>query len=118
MSLPWPPQLDDIKAELKIERSDTRDDAALQTVLDAAVDHVELHRAGDFNFDGTATTLPAPGHDFHLGTIRLAVRWHTLRRSPDGLVDAGDFGTVRVPNVPADLERLLGLGRYRRPLVA
>lgn len=117
MALPWPPQLDDLKAELRLERSDTRDDAVLQTVLDAAVAHVEEYRAGDFDFSGTDTTLPAPGHGFRLGTLRLATRWHALSRSPDGLVDAGDFGTVRVPNVPADLERLLGLGRYRRPLV-
>lgn len=122
MSLPWPPQLDDLKAELRIDRSDTRDDERLQVVLDAAVAHVEEHRAGDFAFFGTETNsagaaLPAPDHDFHLGTVRLAVRWHTLRRSPDGLVDAGDLGTVRVPPVPADIERMLGLGRFRRPLV-
>lgn len=121
MSLPWPPQLDDLKAELRIERSDTRDDADLQVVLDAAVAHVELHRAGDFNFTaattGTEAALPYPGHDFRLGTLRLASRWHALRRAPDGLVDAGDFGTVRIPATPADIERLLGLGRWRRPLV-
>lgn len=117
MALPWPPQLDDVKAELRIERSDTRDDANLQVVLDSAVDYVEEHRSGDFNFDGTLITLPVPPHRIHLGTVRLAVRWHTLRRSPDGLVDAGDFGTVRVPNVPADIERMLGLGNFRRPLV-
>lgn len=121
VALPWPPQLDDVKVELRIDRSDTRDDERLQVVLDAAVAHVEAHRAGDFNFvgatAGTVAALPYPGYDFHLGTVRLAVRWHTLRRSPDGLVDAGDLGTVRVPPVPADIERMLGLGRFRRPLV-
>lgn len=122
MALPWPPQLDDLKAELRIERTDTRDDANLQVVLDAAVDYVEEHRAGDFAFLGTEVdaddvALPVPPQRIHLGTVRLAVRWHTLRRSPDGLVDAGEFGTVRVPNVPADIERLLGLGNFRRPLV-
>lgn len=121
VSLPWPPQLDDLKAELRLDRSDTRDDERLQVVLDGAVAHVESQREGDFNFTGATTgddaALPAPGHDFHLGTIRLAVRWHTLRRSPDGLVDGGELGSVRVPRIPADIERLLGIGAYRCPLV-
>lgn len=122
MGLPWPPQLDDVKAELGKSREDTNSDANLQVVLDAAVDYVEAHRAGDFNFTGTdkdadGILLPDPPHRIRLGTIRLAVRWHALRRSPDGLVDAGEFGTVRVPSVPADIERLLGVGAWRRPLV-
>lgn len=122
MSLPWPPQLDDVKAEMKLDRTDTRDDANLQVALDIAVDYVQEHRAGDFAFLGTEVdaddvALPAPPYRIFQGTVRLAVRWHTLRRSPDGLVDAGEFGTVRVPNVPADIDRMLGLGNFRRPLV-
>ena len=122
VSAPWPPQLDDVKAELKIDRSDTRDDANLQVTLDIATDYVAEHRAGDFNFSGSdvdadGVALPAVPYRVFQGTVRLAVRWHTLRRSPDGLVDSGEFGTVRVPNVPADIERMLGLGNFRRPLV-
>ncbi len=117
--MPWPPQLDDLKADMKIPRSDTRDDDNLQTDLDAAVALVERELLGDFNFDGvTYPTQPAPSRDVVKGTIRYAVRIGSRRRSPDGLVDSGaDFGTSRIPRFDADIERLLGVGPYRRPAV-
>jgi hypothetical protein len=119
--VPWPPQLDDLKAELRIDRADTADDANLQVALDAAVEFVEEKRAGDFNFTGATTgteaLLPAPGRKILLGTLRLAVREHTLRRSPDGMIDAGEFGRVAVPRGMADIELMLGIGVYRPPMV-
>lgn len=119
--MPWPPQIQDVKADLGRDTADSRDDAVLQTELDAAVAFVERQRRGDFNFTGATTgadaLLPAPTPALVLGTVRLTIRWHTLRRSPDGLVDAGDLGTVRVPRIGADLEALLGIGSYREPMV-
>ena len=116
--MPWPPSLDDLKAELKSPAPDGRDDAALDAELAAAIAYVEGARAGDFNFlADPLSLLPAPGPDIELGTLRLAIRWHDRRRSPDGLVDGGEFGTARVPTSDVDIERLLGIGRFRGPMV-
>lgn len=116
--MPWPPQLDDLKAEMRVDRADTADDANLQVALDAAVEYVESKRAGDFNFSGAVgSLLPTPGPKIVLGTLRLAVREHTLRRSPDGMIDNGEFGRVAVPRGMADIELLLGIGVYRNPMV-
>lgn len=54
--------------------------------------------------------LPAPPADLELGTVRLAGRYHARRRSADGLVVAAELGVTRVPNLDADIRRLLGLG--------
>jgi hypothetical protein len=112
----WPPQLQDLKDDLGL--SDGRDDVTLSTSLDAAVVYVEDARAGDFNFAADPDSLlPAPGSSIELGTIRLAGRWHNRRRSPDGLIDMGELGSARIPSVDSDLERLLGVGRFRAPMV-
>ncbi|MGL5909489.1 MAG: hypothetical protein ACRCZP_05775, partial [Phycicoccus sp.] len=94
-------------------------DAALTDVLDAAVATVERVRGGSLNFTGDPLSLlPGPGADVALGTVRLAGRWHVRRRSPDGLVAASELGSTRVPSFDPDIERLLGLGRYRSPVIA
>jgi hypothetical protein len=114
--MPWPPELQDVKDDLGV--ADNRDDVALAMALEAAIAYVEDARAGDFNFTADpASLLPAPGRDLLLGTVRLAGRWHNRRRSPDGLIDMGELGTARVPSVDPDLERLLGVGRFRGPMV-
>jgi hypothetical protein len=115
VSLPWPPQLQDLKSDMR--RDDDRDDATLIVVLDAAVDFVEEQRAGDFDFDGTSTTLPAPSPQLFLGTLRLAQRYFVRATTPDGLANMGELGSVRIPSSDVDIERLLGVGRFRRPLV-
>lgn len=98
---------------------DVRDDARLQRVLDAAVQVVQRLREGDFAFTVPATAdLPAPGADIELGTIRLAWRWHVRRRSPDALVNMAELGQARVPSFDTDIEQLLGVGRYRAPVIA
>jgi hypothetical protein len=33
------------------------------------------------------------------------------------MVDMGELGTTRVPSVDPDIERLLGIGRFRAPMV-
>jgi hypothetical protein len=125
--LVWPPQLGDLKHEMRLTES--RDDARLQVVLDAAIDRVSELRAGDFDFSGgppavdldltdEVYVLPVPDHRLCLGTIRLAWRWYTRSKSPDGLVDLGnDLGSARVPSIDPDIEQMLSVGRYRRPMV-
>lgn len=114
----WPPQLDELKLDLKVPSTETRDDERLQQVLDAAVDFVERVHAGRWSFGDLLSTLGDPPADIRLGTLRLAGRWHIRRRSPDGLVSAGDLGTSRVPSFDPDIDRLLQIGRYRRSVIA
>lgn len=61
----------------------------------------------------TTAGLPAPTADLRLGTIRLAGRWHTRRKSPEMLITAGEFGGARIPSFDPDIERLLKIGRFR-----
>ncbi|EHR62635.1 phage head-tail connector protein [Saccharomonospora cyanea] len=110
--------LDDLKAEMGLEPTDTRDDEQLQLALDAAVVFVERVRHGQFNFDGDPVSeLPAPTPDVKLGTLMLARRWHTRRRSPDGLVAMADQASARVASFDPDIDRLLRIGRHARPVV-
>lgn len=120
----WPPQLQDLKDYLN--RDDTRDDVVLLTVLEAATALVERELWGDFDFDGSFALLdppldppiPSPSSDVVLGTLLQASRLYSRRRSPDGLViDASELGSARVPSIDADIERMLGVGRWRRPMV-
>ncbi len=112
----WPPTRDELKADLKV--TDARDDDLLDTVLAAAVAFVQEVRAGDFDFGDGPDTLPAPGPVVELGTIRLAARWHQRRRSPDGLIQMGDLGTARVTSYDVDIDRQLGIGKYRKSVIA
>lgn len=114
----WPPTLADLKLDLKIDEGDTRDDEVLVRQLAAAVAFVQRVRPG-FNYDSDALSdLPAPTADLELGTVRLAGRWFTRRRSPDALVAMGDLGSARIPSFDPDIERLLGIGKYRGPVFA
>jgi hypothetical protein len=116
----WPPQLSELKTDRdKTNGSVTAHDDQLQQVLDAAVAYVERVRAGSFNFDGDlGSELPEPSADLVLGTLRLAGRWHTRRRSPDMTVDTPDAGFSRIPSIDPDIERLLGIGRAKGPVFA
>ncbi len=112
----WPPTLDELKTDMGV--TDTRDDARLQLVLDASVAFVQRVRS-DLEYASDSTTgKPEPGGDVRLGTLRLASRWHTRRRSPDALVTMGvEMGSARVPSLDPDIERLLRIGRHVRPMV-
>lgn len=110
--------LEELKTEMDIEADDTRDDERLVSVLDASMTFVERVRKGQFNFDGDAMCdLPAPTADLKLGTLMLARRWHTRRRSPDGLVSMGELGSARVLSFDPDIDRLLRIGRHARARV-
>ena len=116
----WPPQLVDLKEDLGDEYAEVFvDDARLQQNLDAAVYFTERIHKGRFNFDGDSLSdLPDPQADtVWLGTIRLAGRWFTRRRSPDGLVAMAEMGAGRVPSFDPDIDRMLRIGRHTRPRV-
>lgn len=113
----WPPNLDDLKSDMRI--TDTRDDVRLQDQLDAARAFVRAVHGGRFNVDADPfSPLPTPDADMALGTVRLAARWHTRGRSPDGLVQSGDLGSARVSSFDADIDRQLRIGRHALPVIA
>lgn len=118
----WPPQLGDLRSELEQTEDDARpgDGPRLQRVLDAAVAYVESVRGSTVGFTPAALAAgrPAPDADLVLGTLRLAARWHTRRRSPDGLVGMGELGSARVPVIDPDIQQLLRIGRFARSVVA
>jgi hypothetical protein len=112
----WPPTLDDLKVDLKID--DSRDDGQLQQDLDAAIAFAKRVRP-DLKFEADPLSdVPEPEDDFILGVIRLAGRWYARRRSPDGLIDAGDMVRSRIPGVDQDIARMLGIDKYRGPMFA
>jgi hypothetical protein len=114
----WPPALDALKDDMKIDLDDTRDDTRLQAVLDASVSFVQRVRP-QFAYGDQMSDLPEVTADIWLGTLRLAARWHIRRRSPDALIQLGqEMGTSRVPSFDPDIDRLLGIGRYRGPVFA
>lgn len=51
------------------------------------------------------------------GALLLAARLHSRKGSPVGLASYSEFGPANVPRFDADIERLLGVGRYARPRV-
>ncbi|MBN9739545.1 hypothetical protein DMP23_00235 [Amycolatopsis sp. A1MSW2902] len=112
----WPPTLDELRADLQVPDGVTDDDPALQACLDAAVTFVERVRS-DVDF-APHPLGKAPGADLALGTLRLAGRWFTRRRSPDALISMGDLGSARVPSFDPDIDQLLRVGRFARAVVA
>ena len=117
--LTWPPTLAMLKVDKDIAADDTRSDDKLQPQLDAAIAFVLGRHAGRYNFDDESDSeLPAVPADMVLGTIRLAIRWHTRKRSPDALVMAGELGSGRVPSFDVDIDRMLRIGRFSPPVIA
>lgn len=113
----WPPTLVELKRDMRI--TDTRDDARLTDELDAALAYVARVHEGRFNFDDDPfSSAPLPDADMALGVVRLAARWVTRGRSPDGLIQAGDLGTTRVTSGDQDIDRKLRLGRFAPPVIA
>lgn len=114
----WPPVLDDLKSDLKIKLDDTRDDVRLSTELAAAVAYVERVHRGRVDFLDDDPTLRPVTDDLHHGTVRLAGRWLARGRSPDGMVTSTEFGSVRVSSGDADIDRMLRVGKFARPVIA
>lgn len=117
----WPPELADLKIDAQLDADDDRDDAALVQTLDAAISFVQRRHRGRYDFglgELGDELLPAPELDMGLGTVRLAMRWHTRRRSPDALISLGDLGAGRVPSFDADIDRMLRVGRYAPSVIA
>ena len=118
MSHTWPPTLDDLLADMQVPDTVTGDDTNLSTDLAAAVAYVQRVRP---TFNYAADPLcddPAPTDELWQGTLAYARRLATRRRSPDGLIDMGEFGQGRVPTVDRDIDRLLGIGNYAEPVIA
>jgi len=111
MATVWPPTLDDLKSDMKI--TDSRDDVALGLRLSAAVDFVEEQRY-DLKFTTSDPTdlRPLPDDRVFLGTIRLASRWYTQRRSDQDTIPTAEFGTYTVAAVDQDIQRQLKIGRF------
>jgi hypothetical protein len=109
----WPPTLDELKTDMKIDLTDTRDDVRLAQVLDASIDYVQRVRS-DVAYSPFDTDLPAPTRDMRLGTLRLAARWHLRRRSPDGMISMAELGATRVSTYDNDIDRLLRIGRHQK----
>jgi len=110
----WPPTLDELKTDMKIELSDTREDDRLTTDLAAAVAWVESVKPS-FRYDETDPAqleLPDPPADLRLGTLRMAGRWNDRRRSKDGMVAMGELGVTRVTSYDNDIDRMLKIGKY------
>lgn len=115
----WPPDLDDLKTDMRLPLSDTKDDRRLQDELDAALAEVARVHAVRYNLDGDPmSSLPTPDAAMALGTVRLASRWFTRGRSPDGLIQAGELGATRVTSGDQDIDRQLQLGRFAVPVIA
>ncbi|NUR80718.1 MAG: hypothetical protein HOQ21_09780 [Dermatophilaceae bacterium] len=116
--------LDEFVNELALSDAETPEELGdgdrqrLERVFNAAVEFVERIHRGRFNFNGDpGSTAPAPGENLRLGTLMLARRWNTRRRSPDGLVAMGELGASRVSFGDPDVDRLLRLGRHAIPRV-
>lgn len=117
----WPPDVEDLALDLKVDPAELThaDLARMGSDLAAAIAKVSELRGSSFNFtDDLLSDLPVPTADITLGVLRLAGRWYARRRSPDGLIGAGELGTSRIPAFDADIERLLGIGRYAGPVFA
>ncbi|MCF7548904.1 hypothetical protein [Pseudonocardia sp. WMMC193] len=114
----WPPSLNDLKDEMGVRWDDHRDDDPLYWALRAACTYVERVRDDlDFTMD-TTIVEDVVYRDLWVGTLRLAQRWYERRKSPAGLTSMADMGGVRVPSVDPDIDRMLRIGRYRRPVIA
>lgn len=66
--------------------------------------------------DATTVTYDPPP-EVVLGAAMLAARLYARKGSPTGLASFGEFGPAAVLRLDPDVERLLGVGRYARPVV-
>lgn len=57
-----------------------------------------------------------PTADVLIGAALLVSRLNARKGSPQGLASFGEFGPAAVLRVDPDVERLLGIGRYGKPV--
>lgn len=112
----WPPALTDFRRELRRTVDDTADQQLEQSALDAAIAFVERIHAAKYAFGDQFSDLPEVDANMWLGTLYLARRLNSRRRSPDGVIDLGELGTTRIPSFDPDIDRMLRIGRYKSPV--
>lgn len=88
----------------------------------AAAAYVERNRpdllvAGDPLADPPVPDVFTPPADVVAGAVLLTARLYARKGSPLGVASFGEFGPADVLRYDADIERLLGLGRYAPPVV-
>lgn len=111
----WPPTVDDLKADMKMDADDDRFNDALQLTLDAAVAYVQRARRGEVDFDNPddpGEDLAGVDDDLVLGTLRYARRLDIRRDSPSGMIVTDQIGATPVAGWDQDIERLLRIGRF------
>lgn len=102
-----------VKAQLKIDAADDRDDARLQLVIEAV-----NHKVATFRIvrDLTDDTDEWPAHIVQ-GATMLAGRLYKRSGSPAGVEAFGEGGVAYVQRNDPDVAMLLGLGSYKTPAV-
>lgn len=118
---PWLP-LSACLAWLKVSPASGESEAVeacrCAAAADVERDRADLWAGGGFDADG-AYTLPVftPGDDVRQGAIMETARLLARRGSPAGIASYGDFGPAAVMRFDADIDRLIGRGRYAIPRV-
>lgn len=86
----------------------------LEAARKAAATFVEARRPDLVWLDATMEDVPA---DVWLGAVLLTNRLLSRRGSPQGVAEVGEFGPAAILRSDPDVERLLGIGRYGRPVI-
>lgn len=92
------------------EDSDNAD--SVERARKAAAAFIEKHRPDLVISDAFTVTA-----DVLQGALLLAARLYARKGSPVGLASFNEFGAAQVVRFDSDIERLLGLGRYGRPVI-
>lgn len=109
-----------VQQHLGVE-DDTPQVADAERVRRAAAARVERLRPDLFR-DPTSYAVAAPqpadvDPDVTEAALLVAARLHSRKGSPAGLASYGEFGPAAVLRLDPDVERLLQVGRYARPVV-
>ena len=101
-----------VKAWLKIDATDTTDDAMLQDICDAVMVWV-----GALPYVAKLDPLLEWPADVRQGAVQLAARWYRRRLSPSGIDSITDAGAVYVARADPEISQLLHLDRWAYPQV-
>lgn len=104
-----------VKAHLKIPSNDERDDAKLQTVIEAVNQKVVTFRiVKELVIEEDTDAWPA---HIVLGATLLSARLFKRSGSPAGVETFGEGGVAYVQRNDPDIAMMLGLGAYKSPAV-